>query len=217
MWLRNLKDTYCDVQPDVQETHLPFGTKLDVYRLFCRYYNTVCYDGSFQAQHVIHSKIMWLVQGLGPCNYKRPRSPATKLLFEDLRCSRKSSQQNHVRACLGRTAARFEGCTAALRPTVPFMRVVSCTTSSASPQTRCYHRFAICKECADIQDEINLARRQNLKDRLKLWQRAKEMHRNNVRCLNVPLLQGSLRLLLKGLQVCTDESCICFLLFCADR
>lgn len=36
MWLRNLMDTYCDSQPDGADMHLPFGTKNDVYSLYCR-------------------------------------------------------------------------------------------------------------------------------------------------------------------------------------
>ena len=36
-WLRDLKDTYCDVQPDTNQYHLPFGMRCDVYDLYLRW------------------------------------------------------------------------------------------------------------------------------------------------------------------------------------
>jgi hypothetical protein len=35
-WMRVVVDLYCDVQPDIEEWHLPFGQKRDVYQLYLR-------------------------------------------------------------------------------------------------------------------------------------------------------------------------------------
>ena len=37
MWLRNLVDLYCDIQPDHGEIHLPYGMRKDVYDLYLAY------------------------------------------------------------------------------------------------------------------------------------------------------------------------------------
>ena len=47
-------------------------------------------------------------------------------------------------------------------------------------QTRAYHRFAICEKCADFQDEIERAKRDNKPETVALYRKAKQMHKNDV-------------------------------------
>ena len=39
----------------------------------------------------------------------------------------------------------------------------------------------MCKECIDINDELQKAKAENLPANVKLWQHAKQRHRNDVR------------------------------------
>jgi hypothetical protein len=196
-WMRVVVDLYCDVQPDIEEWHLPFGQKRDVYQLYLRCMYIFIQDNVHTMEHLLQEGITYL-----PCL----KNALFLLCFiRDWEISQQPQPVNNEDPAAALTVQNF-GQYAKGKPLSPskFYKmwrerlsnvkvvemfsvfffvfvgtgiVVYFHALWSNLQVRTYHRFAICSICCKFNDDINKAATVALKN---YWKEAKLLHLNDV-------------------------------------
>ena len=83
-WLRDLVDNYCDVQPDLNEKHLPFGMRCDVYDMYMRWVLKISMYSIHFVTDTPEFEILVMVWCYGVCSHVQKMREAGEMEWKPL-------------------------------------------------------------------------------------------------------------------------------------